>query len=191
MLPLWAQRLGQRGLQGLEAVVHLVRKWLAPLLEPTLPRGEGWAIGRQRARLNAIRPRDATARGGATVIQHHGPVLGGAGRSPCVPEAPKAPPLEPREQSTDALPRRRRHCCIQPEPCRLVVGHPGRPDASGTPAPPLPDLAPEAGFIQYPHAWHVALAEQRADAMFEQPPAPRDARDGGVGGRASAWLYAG
>jgi hypothetical protein len=81
--------------------MHLVREWLTPRLEPTLPRSELWAIGRQRDRLHAIRPGDAAARVGAAVIQHHGHVLGGECLSPFVQEHLKACTIEPREKQTE------------------------------------------------------------------------------------------
>jgi hypothetical protein len=77
MLAIGAERLRQRGLQGLEVVMSLVREWFASLLEPTLPRVEFWAISWQRDGFKAVRPGDVVARVCSAVVQHHGHVLGG------------------------------------------------------------------------------------------------------------------
>ena len=61
-LPIGAERLRQRGLQGLYVVRPLGRAWLAPLLDPALPQVAFWALGRPRDGRQACRPGDAGAR---------------------------------------------------------------------------------------------------------------------------------
>jgi hypothetical protein len=166
MLPLRAERLCQRGLQGCSVVMELVREWLTQLREPTLPRVELWALGRQRDGLDAVRPGDVMACMGSPAVQHHGHVLGGECLPPFAEKYFKARPLEPWEKQTEAVPRRRLHGRIQPEPFIPVVVDPGRSCTSGTPTPPMPRLEPEAGLIQRPHALHVALDGPQAEVIF-------------------------
>jgi hypothetical protein len=166
MLPIGAERLGQRGFQGLEVGIHLVREWLPQLREPTLPWVEFGAIGRQRDGLNTARPGDVVARMGSAVVQHDGHVLGGECLPPFAQKYLKACPIEAREKQAEAVLRRRLHGRVQPEPFILVVVHPRRSYTSGTPTPPIPDLEPKARLIQRPHALRAPLDEQRAEALF-------------------------
>lgn len=63
--------LGQRGLYALQAIRHRVREGRAHFLAPALPWGELGAVRRQMHRRAPIRPREAAARVGPPVLQHH------------------------------------------------------------------------------------------------------------------------
>ncbi len=187
VLPVWAERLGQGSLQGLSAVMDVMRARFTPRLAPSFAGMQLGALGRSRPRGEASRPPHVAAGVRPTGIEDDGPRRGGNGWSPLASKALTAGAIPPRQAEAAAPPRGRLHGRIPPQPFVAVRTRPRRPRPPRTPAAPRPALQAKAGLIPGPHAWPLPRGEGEADGLVEPPSARPDPPGGGGGAQACAW----